>query len=551
MNVQFRQLYFGIRTNTIDDKPRGFGVITLAPLLLLLSCGMHEAEDTVSRKDSSDSDSAEGDDSSMDSDSSAYCDTDSHVDSDTVADSDTDSGGETGSDSDTGGPSSEAIDVYPSVSADAKLIGEEYDTWFSGHTPVSAAGDVNADGYGDVLIGGSGTGGYSYGTAYLVLGPISGVMSLRLADMHITGVDEERLGEAVSGAGDSNSDGYGDIIVGAPSHGYEGQAYVFLGPIAGDVDSSEAEATLHGEYTPSSDHYEYGYVGATVALAGDVNDDGFSDVLIGGWGYDSASGVAYLVEGPISGTVELSSEADVRIVGEPRSEGCLGSEVATAGDENGDGFDDILITQPFGFFDVTPGSDVALLFSGPVSGDLSASDADKAFAASDPGFMGEVSPAGDVNGDGYDDVLIQGSVVMDDGERGYGVYLVLGPVSDDPSADSVFYDPENYVSTGGLNSMLGDVDGDGFDDILLAAPSAASYSGEAYLVLGPTTGTHSLESADGRFHGTDGEELGNLIAGAGDVDDDERPDLLLGAPGDDEGGEYAGAAYLILSSSLW
>jgi hypothetical protein len=155
-------------------------------------------------------------------------------------------------------------------------------------TSVGTAGDVNGDGYADVIVGAPyySAGQTNEGRAYVYLGSASGLASnpAWLADGQ---QDFARLGSSVGSAGDVNGDGYADAVVGAPfySNGqaYEGRAYLFLGSAAG------LPFTV-GDWVVESDQVTAGF-GAAVATAGDVNGDGFADVLVSASNFDNGGGI--------------------------------------------------------------------------------------------------------------------------------------------------------------------------------------------------------------------------------------------------------------------
>ena len=186
--------------------------------------------------------------------------------------------------------------------ADAKLTGEGMDHLATGATGtgLASAGDVNGDGYSDVLIGASGedTNGTGAGAAYLLLGSSSGLsdMSLASADAKLTAESAgDRAGHSVSTAGDVNSDGYADLLVGAIAADTTGAVYLILGSsgAVSDMSLASADAKVTGEVADDS-------AGFSVSTAGDVNDDGYSDWLLGAQGNDAGgswSGAAYVIEG--------------------------------------------------------------------------------------------------------------------------------------------------------------------------------------------------------------------------------------------------------------
>ena len=387
------------------------------------------------------------------------------------------------------GPISGAVDLS---SADATLVGENegYLAAFS----VSGAGDVNGDGYDDLLVG---TILYSSGAdeaaiAYLVHGPVTGTVGLSEADVaFVAEHDDDDTGSDVSAAGDVNGDGYHDVLLGSSNYSIsedgseEGAAFLFFGPVSGTVDLIDADAILVGEEP-------HDQAASEISAAGDVNGDGYDDVLVAAFSQDAGgadAGAVYLVLGPVSGTQSLS-DSDAKFIGEAEDDHA-GKSVSGAGDVNGDGYDDILIGVGDRDSDWPP-SAAAYLILGPVSGTIGLADADARFIAErDDDEAGcDVSSAGDVNGDGYSDILIGADAVDAEGDHAGTTYLVFGPVSgavDLSTADAKLNGEVERDRAGHSVSIVGDVDGDGFDDILIGAPyhhGEGSVSGAAYLVLG-------------------------------------------------------------------
>ncbi len=316
---------------------------------------------------------------------------------------------------------------------------------------VSGAGDVNMDGFDDILIGADGAGpnGFRSGQSYVVYGGSSLPSIIELTDLNgtngfcVNGISAlDYSGRAVSGAGDVNMDGFDDVLIGAvgadPNGSYSGQGYVVYGgsAVPATVELSDLNGT-NGFRMNGID-----LAGHAVSGAGDVNMDGFGDVLIGAFGADpngTISGQSYVVYGGsnLPSVVELSAlngTNGFRINGISSSDRS-GVAVSGAGDVNMDGFDDILI----GAFGADPngadsGQSYVIYGSGslPSIVELSALNGSNGLrlngvSASD--FSGwAVSGAGDVNMDGFDDILIGARYADPNGDRSGQSYVVYGGV---------------------------------------------------------------------------------------------------------------------------
>ncbi|MFH1194775.1 MAG: FG-GAP-like repeat-containing protein [bacterium] len=392
---------------------------------------------------------------------------------------------------------------------------------------VSSAGDVNGDGFDDIIIGAPNK-DYSTtetGKAYIYFG---GEGMDNLADITLTGVNAfDVFGSSVAGAGDLNGDGYDDVIVGAPGFDYtgtdDGRAYIFYGSTSMN---STVDVTLTGE--TAGDKF-----GTAVSTAGDVNGDGFYDVIVGARGFDDGSifsaGRAYIYLGGSS----MNNVADVTTTGSGGADG-LGGLVATAGDVNGDGYDDIIV----GATESASGPGYAYVLFGGTNMDNNTDLQLDGSANYD--LFGKVSSAGDVNGDGFDDLLV-GAPANDDGGTGNGKgYIYLGGISMDNIADITFSDVGNGLGSG--VSSAGDVNNDGYDDVILG-----SESDHAYIYFGGAIMDNSVDiSLTGN---TENESFGWAVSKAGDINRDGFDDVIIGASGNDVGGTNAGRAYLFLSSA--
>ncbi|MBP6366119.1 MAG: FG-GAP repeat protein [Nitrosomonas sp.] len=469
---------------------------------------------------------------------------------------------------------------------------------FSGQS-VSTAGDVNGDGFDDVIVGAHGAnpnGGYS-GSSYVVFGKASGfsaTMDLPSIDgsngFRLDGVAKiDYSGYSVSTAGDVNGDGFDDVIVGAPradSNGNNsGSSYVVFGKAFGFSATMEL-SSLDGSNGSRLDGVaERDYSGESVSSAGDVNGDGFDDVIVGTSRADPngyGSGSSYVVFGKASGfsaTMDLSSldgSNGFRLDGVARRD-FSGRSVSSAGDVNGDGYDDVIV----GAFNADPNglnSGSSYVVFGMASGfsatmDLSSLNGSNGFRLD--GVAGDlsgwsVSNAGDVNGDGFDDLIVGASRADMNGADSGSSYVVFGKASGFSAAMNLSsLDGSNGFRLDGVSeddftgnsvSNAGDVNGDGFDDLIVGASRAdmnGADSGSSYVVFGKASGfsaTMNLYSLDGsngfRLDGVSEDDYtGGSVSSAGDVNGDGFDDLIVRASGADPNGEESGSSYIIFGRS--
>jgi Ca2+-binding RTX toxin-like protein len=421
---------------------------------------------------------------------------------------------------------------------------------------VRNAGDVNGDGFGDLLIGApnANANGNDSGASYVVFGK-SGGFSANLNLSALNGLNGFKLsgptaiafsGRSVSGAGDINGDGYDDVVIAADertdANGSTGTAHVVFGKAV--VIGSPASIDLSA--LGGTDGFELaGSTGSFVSVsgAGDVNGDGFDDLIVGVPINNSVAGASYVVFGKLGGfaaTLDLPAldgTNGFELIGDALDD-MSGRSVSGAGDVNGDGFDDLIV----GAYHADPNARASSGASYVIFGksDFTANVGDIALGSLDGtnGFRvsgGEafdysgidVSAAGDINGDGYDDVVIGARFADPNGDESGASYVVFGK-SGGFAADIDLADMNNadlirlngvdlYDGSGASVSSAGDLNGDGFDDLVIGARYAGA-GGSSYVVFGRDF------RGEVSFLGTAGND--NL---AGTAEDD----ILIGGRGND------------------
>jgi len=456
------------------------------------------------------------------------------------------------------------------TTAHAQLESNQIDGWID--SSVAGAGDVNGDGYADVIVGAPvyDAGETGEGAAFVFLGSSSGIANGNPATAAAQLESDQvggQLGVSVAGAGDVNGDGYADVIVGANSYNAgentEGAAFVFHGSASGIVASgnpTNADTQLESNQANA-------WLGASVAGAGDVNGDGYADVIVGAASYDAGEGAnegaAFVFLGSSSGIADGSPATAAAQFESDQANAALGASVAGAGDVNGDGYADVIVGAHNYDAGEGAGEGAAFVFLGSASGITSGNPATAAaqLESDQPSALlgWSVAGAGDVNGDGYADAIVAARL-YDAGQNNEGAAFVFhgsasGIVASGNPTNADAQLESNQVS-GGLGFSVagaGDVNGDGYADVIVGAKlydaGQGFAEGAAFVFLGSATGIAdgNPATAAAQFEPDQANaELGQSVAGAGDVNGDGYADVIVGASRYDAPTSREGAAFVFL-----
>lgn len=394
--------------------------------------------------------------------------------------------------------------VWLEIATIADTVGGVSATWL---------GDVNGDGRSDLAVGlpamdeGAGRVSIIYGRGgdWPIIPDAEAIIESPTSFIGAVGAG---IGAHVTAAGDVNGDGYDDILIGDPVNN---RVFLVFGQPGefGSKQSLSGERVTAWSIITAPDGME---IGTWFGAAGNVNGDLYQDVLIGATPTSGGDGVAYLLAGhsnPWGSLVYPAAEAALTLPLDP-----AGATVAGVGDVNGDLYDDVAIADPDNHFG---GGSGVYLFTGSASYSYQALQArttsDATHIAGDAGAGDTIAALGDVSGDAVDDVIFS---------SGSSPRLVLG--ASNGSYTTLALTGYTFVLDRFV-AAAGDVNADGINDFMVGATDTSSSEQHAYLFLG-ANGINATPAVQATLYGVDTAASAPHVAVA-DLNCDDSSDLLL------------------------
>ena len=389
---------------------------------------------------------------------------------------------------------------------------------------VAGAGDINNDNYDDVIVGVPrySNGQPEEGAAFIYYGGPWGIDPTVFTILE-SNIDSAQFGYTVAAAGHVNYDGYSDVVIGAPQirvsgmAGFVGRFYVFNGSSSGI--NTIPDAMIDG----SASH---AFLGELLS-SGDVNGDGYDDIIAGEWGAHNqynTDGIVWIhYGGPFGIQYTIPTMLQAYTPG-----GIFGRSVASAGDVNGDQIADILVGSIRSSDPTFPGS--VRVYYGNVNGMDTIPNV--ILTGHTQNFGYKLAAAGSVNGDPYGDILISAPRFFP--PFGDTVFIYHGSSTGIHTIpDAALAAPQDTGAYGASLAGAGDLNNDGFDDIIIGSCNRSNgqhLEGMAFVHYGRAIGINPIPGAtiqSNQVHA----QLGISVAGAGDVNNDGRDDLIVGASG--------------------
>lgn len=396
-------------------------------------------------------------------------------------------------------------------------------------TSVNPHVDVNGDGLDDAVIGARGgqvaMNRPAPGTVNIFHGTVVGILP-RVNRVLEGSASFEEFGTSVAGAGDVNGDGYADLVVGSPEADPSGRmnagrASVFLGSPTGIVIAPHR--VFQGLITRDN-------LGFSVAGLGDVNGDGYADIAISAAGASpdgrQSTGTVDIYYGSAAGIGEMPS----RTLEGAEALDTFGYAVAGIGDVNGDGLSDVAVGSVGSDVGVRTDAGMVKLYYGNAMGLPAVPSRIIDGLNLNEGFGFAVSSGGDVNNDGYSDLLASAPFAFVAGQQAAGAVRIFHG-----SAMGIVGGPARTVTGSRNNDQFGssladanDINGDGFGDIIVGAETSENMIGAAFVFYGTNAGIPAMVGRTLVAH-REARLFGHSVSGLGDVDGDGYRDIIVGA----------------------